>query len=422
MSISHLSSLLQKSAVRFCLSLCGLLIAISSVTAADEFFFKDGDRVMFLGDSITEQYQYSSDIETYLTTRFPKWRLQFLNAGISGDTATGGAGRFKTHVLDEKPTALTINFGMNDGGYGKFNPDGCKRFIQNTEKMLEAAKEAGVRVAVCSPNAVDRRFKSNGPEYLETQKEFYAPLATSAEKFGLPFVDQYATPRVALEKMEADKADNVKPFPDGFHTAPSGGLFMAYAILTGLKAPALVSDVSIDVPTSKVTATACQVTGLSADPSALEFSRLDDALPLSIPAEYASLLPYLNNLKDLNWYGLKVTGLASGKYAVSIDGTEVAQHSAQELASGVNLGLATKGPVWEQGKKVRDLINSKNQQVHQRFRGVHLANVPDWLADVAAERKPAELVKRLEKIAAAQAAVYEAVQPMKHKFDVQAVK
>src|SRR6478736_5077814 len=77
-------------------------IAISSASAADEFFFKDGDRVMFLGDSITEQYQYSNDIETYLTTRFPKWRLQFLNAGISGDTATGGAGRFKQHVLDEK--------------------------------------------------------------------------------------------------------------------------------------------------------------------------------------------------------------------------------------------------------------------------------------------------------------------------------
>jgi lysophospholipase L1-like esterase len=393
-----------------------------AASGADEFFFKDGDRVLFLGDSITEQYHYSSDIETYLTTRFPKWRLQFLNAGIGGDTATGGANRFKTHVLDEKPTALTINFGMNDGGYGKFNQDSCNRFILNTEKMLEAAKAAGIRVTLCSPNAVDRRYKSNGAEYLETQKQFYAPLAASAEKFGFPFVDQYATTRATFEKMEADKADNVKPFPDGFHTASSGGLMMAHAILTGMKAPALVSDVSIDVPTSKTTAKACQVTGLSADPAALEFDRLDQALPLSIPEEYGSLLPYLNQLKDLNWYGLKVTGLASGKYAVSIDGAEVAQYTAEELASGVNLGLATKGPIWEQGKKVRDLINAKNQMVHQRFRGVLMFNAPDWLADVAAERKGAELAKRLEKIAAAQAEIYEAVQPTKHKWAIKSVK
>jgi lysophospholipase L1-like esterase len=397
-------------------------LTVSSATAADEFFFKDGDRVMFLGDSITEQYQYSNDIEAYLTTRFPKWRLQFLNAGISGDTANGGAGRFKQHVLDEKPTALTINFGMNDGGYGKFDKNRCDQFIKNTEKMLEAAKAAGVRVALCSPNAVDRRFKSNGAEYLETQKEFYAPLAASAEKFGIPFSDQYAKTRTALEKMEADKADAVKPFPDGFHTAPSGGLFMAHAILTGLKAPAVVSDVTIDVPTSKVTEKACKVTGLSADPSALEFSRLDDAIPFAIAPDFVSLLPYINDLKDLNYYGLKVTGLASGKYAVAVDGAEVAQYSAEELAAGVNLANATKGPIFDQAKKVRDLINAKNQQVHQRFRGVVMFNAPDWLADVAAERKGAELQKRFEKISADQAAIYEAVQPVKHLFAIKAVK
>lgn len=405
-------------------ALCCALVAfaVSSAAAADEFFFKDGDRVMFLGDSITEQYQYSSEIESYLTTRFPKWRLQFLNTGISGDTATGGANRFQSHVLNDKPTALTINFGMNDGGYGKFDKNRCDQFIKNTEKMLEAAKAAGVRVALCSPNAVDRRFKSNGAEYLETQKEFYAPLAPLAQKFEIPFADQYAVTRTQLEKMEADKADNVKPFPDGFHTAPAGGLQMAHAILTSLHAPALVSEVTIDVPTSKITEKACKVTGLSADPAELEFARLDEALPLPLQAEWSSLLPYLNDLKDLNWYGLKVTGLASGKYAVLIDGVEVAQHSADELASGVNLGNVTKGPIYDQAKKVRAAIDAKNKLVHDRFRGVLMANVPSWLADVAAERKPAELQKRLELITAAQAGVYEAVQPVKHQFVIRAVK
>src|SRR5262245_19144075 len=67
-----------------------LLRVVAAPACADDkksFFFKKGDRVLFLGDSITEQYQYSNTIELYLTTRFPDWELFFLNAGISGDTA-----------------------------------------------------------------------------------------------------------------------------------------------------------------------------------------------------------------------------------------------------------------------------------------------------------------------------------------------
>src|SRR5262249_18768617 len=88
-----------------------VLLALAGRAKAEEkpFLFKSGDRIVFLGDSITEQYQYSTIIELYLTTRFPKWDLAFINAGIGGDTATGGASRFAAHVLAEKPTAVTID-------------------------------------------------------------------------------------------------------------------------------------------------------------------------------------------------------------------------------------------------------------------------------------------------------------------------
>jgi plasmid maintenance system killer protein len=56
--------------------------------------------------------------------------------------------------------------------------------------------------------------------------------------------------------------------------------------------------------------------------------------------------------------------------------------------------------------------------VHQRFRGVLMFNAPDWLADVAAERKPKELAKRLETINASQAKIYELVQPKAHRFEL----
>ncbi|MGH7226232.1 MAG: GDSL-type esterase/lipase family protein, partial [Gemmataceae bacterium] len=151
------------------LSLLSFVFVSAPLLAADEgkdFFFRKGDRIVFLGDSITEEYEYSTAIELYLTTRFPHGGMVFINAGISGDTAAGGAGRFAEHVLAEKPTALTIDFGMNDGGYGSFRPRDAKKYLAKTEEMLKAAQQAGVRIALISPNAVEVRAQPRLKTYL----------------------------------------------------------------------------------------------------------------------------------------------------------------------------------------------------------------------------------------------------------------
>src|SRR5262245_35093673 len=172
--------------------------------------------------------------------------------------------------------------------------------------------------------------------------------------------------------MEKDdpKAEKVKPFGDGFHTSPPGGLLMAHAILTGLKAPAVVSDAEIDAATGKAKTRACTVENLKTADNSVTFERTDRALPLPVLTEWGSVLPYVNQLKDLNWYGLKVTGLAKGDYTLLIDGKDVATYSADQLAEGVNLGNLATGPIYDQAKKVFDAITAKNGLVHQRFRGV----------------------------------------------------
>ena len=60
--------------------------------------------------------------------------------------------------------------------------------------------------------------------YLETQKQFYAPLKELAEKHKASFVDQYAITRAATDKMEVDDpmAKKAVPYYDGFHTSPPG--------------------------------------------------------------------------------------------------------------------------------------------------------------------------------------------------------
>ncbi len=402
------------------IALLTLTLVAAPLAAAEPFFFQPKDRVVFLGDSITEQYQYSTDIELYLTTRYPKGEMLFLNAGIGGDTANGGAGRFQDHVLSDKPTKVTINFGMNDAGYGNFNPATNKVFVEKTDAMLEAAKKAGVQVALVSPNAVDRRIQPNFKNYLETQKQFYAPLAESAKKAGFAFADQYAVTRAAVEAMEKDdpKAAKAKPYYDGFHTASPGGLLMAHAILTQLHAPADVSAAAVNAKTGDAKGTGAKLSDVVASGDGVSFTRLDDALPMPVQQDWQSMLPYTNNLDDLNRYLLTVTDLADGDYGVRIDGTEVTTTTAAALAKGVNLGNLTAGPLFEQGNKVLRAINAKNNLVRDRFNGVTRFALPDWLQAAGEPLRQPERAKRLAAIEKAQADVYKLAQPVAHKFEI----
>src|SRR5438046_10558808 len=124
-----------------------LLLFLSPARGADAaFFFKDGDRVVMIGDSITEQYLYSSYVEMWTSTRFPWWDITFRNVGIGGDTSPGGNNRFKRDVLANKPTAMTVDFGMNDGKYRAFDEPGFKAYMGGLQGMADQAKAAHIRV------------------------------------------------------------------------------------------------------------------------------------------------------------------------------------------------------------------------------------------------------------------------------------
>src|SRR5438046_8492170 len=64
-----------------------LVLAQGMRSGAGDFLIRDGDRVVFLGDSITEQRLYTTYIEAYTLSRHPDWKLSFRNVGWGGDTS-----------------------------------------------------------------------------------------------------------------------------------------------------------------------------------------------------------------------------------------------------------------------------------------------------------------------------------------------
>ncbi len=417
-------------------SLALLVLLASAPTAhAEEFFFKDGDRVVVIGDSITEQHLYSNYVELWTVTRFPAWDVTFRNVGIGGDRSTGGNSRFKRDVLPYKPTAMTVDFGMNDGNYRAFDEPGFKAYMGGLQGMADQAKAAGIRVAWVTPQPLDNG--DQGPTALTaynlTLEKYSAGVGDIAQKNGGRFVDQFHPYLAVLDKARgaAPKYDRITG-GDAVHPGPPGQSLMAAAILKGLNFPALVSAVSIDLAAPDAAKTVnCKISGLKRDGGTVRFERLDGALPF-FPDEAKSILKWAPLLEELNSYTLKVAGLQGDKYEVRLGGKKIAEYSGAELAKGVNLaqGALSAGPVAEQIKAVRAAVEAKNKFHHDRiFAGVVRAQVtiPDWVGvkltaeEIEAKRKAA-YTERMAKMPELDAAVRKALEMKPHQVEIVVVE
>src|ERR1700722_14103325 len=92
--------------------LAGLsLILGASICPAADNGLKPGENVAIIGDSITEQKQYSVYMEDYLIACQPVSGLHTMQFGWSGETASGFARRMENDCFRYHPTAATTCYG-----------------------------------------------------------------------------------------------------------------------------------------------------------------------------------------------------------------------------------------------------------------------------------------------------------------------
>ncbi len=400
-----------------------------SAVHAEDFFFKDGDRVVMIGDSITEQHLYSNYVEMWTVTRFPKWKITFRNVGIGGDRSVGGNSRFARDVLLHKPTAMTVDFGMNDGSYREFSDQTFKPYMDGLQGMADQATAANIRTAWVTPQPLDNdeQGKTALTGYNQTLEKFSDGVRAISEKNSGKFVDQFHPYLQVLDaaRSKADKYNRITA-GDAVHPGPPGQVLMAASILKGMNFPSLVAAVEIDAKQNKVVSQEnCTVEGLQATATSVKFKKLDKALPF-FPEDASSILPWTPILDELNDYKIQVTGLAPGKYKVRIDSVDVAELSAESLGAGVDIAaeVLKSGPIAEQAKKVKEAVENKNRYHHdQIFRGIVLTGVPEWIYSVVPreqleEKKNALVNERLEKVAQLDVEVAESLKMQAHYFEI----
>jgi len=362
-----------------------LLLAVPT-KAQGLFSLKGGDRVVFYGDSITDQRLYTTFTETYVVTRFPGLRVWFVHSGVGGDRVTGGwAGgidlRLHRDVIAYKPTVMTIMLGMNDGSYKGWDEAVFKTYATGYQHIIDTMKQAvpGIRITVIQPSPYDdvTRPPNIADGYNKVLIRYGQLVKELGEREGLTVADMN-TPVVAmLEKAKTVDPDLAqKIVEDRVHPGPGGHLIMAEALLKAWNAPRLVAAVEIDAAAKTVThAEQAQVTMLRAN-DGLSWTETDAALPFPLALDsddkaFALAVHSSDFVETLDQEPLKVTGLASARYELKIDGDKVGDFTKQQLAKGVNLALLPT-PMAKQAAKVHDLTIKHNDIHFARWRDVQV--------------------------------------------------
>jgi lysophospholipase L1-like esterase len=324
------------------------------------FALRDGDRVVFYGDSITQDGAYGRLVEEYVRTRFPKWDVRFYNAGVGGDTVRGGwAGpvdvRLERDVIALRPTVVTIMLGMNDGGYKPFDPMTLSAFGEGYRAIVAKLRQAlpGVRLTFIRTSPFDD--VSRPPQFAPGYDDALRRLGCYVEALGAredatvaDFREPVSAGIAAVLKENPDLARQV--VPDRVHPGPSGHVVMGAALLRAWNAPSLVSRVAIDAGATTVAAENADVTGLAATGGGLSWTQLDRALPLPVSFEDATTELAQKagaDLESLDQQVLQVSALAAGRYELRIDGQAVGTFTDAELAKGVNLARFNTPMRWQ---------------------------------------------------------------------------
>ena len=168
--------------------------------------------ILAFGDSLTAGYNLPSDksFATQLEQRLLEQgrAVRVTNAGLSGDTTSGGRARL-AWSLEDQPDLVILELGANDGLRGLE----VGRMRENLEAMIAQIRESGARIILAGMKAP----VNWGAAY---RQEFESVFPELAEKHGLAlypfFLDGVITdPALLLEDGLHPTASGVTRIVDG---------------------------------------------------------------------------------------------------------------------------------------------------------------------------------------------------------------
>jgi len=409
-------------------ALVPLALAVADVSAAAALLLKKGDRVAVIGDSITEQKQYSRFIEDYLTVCTPDLDIWTIQLGWGGETAGGFANRMNQDLIPFKPNLVTTCYGMNDGGYRAYDDGIGQRYRDPMQKIVETLKKAGATVVVGSPGCVDvNTWRGPADVYNANLARLRDIARETAEANGMPFANVHDVLMDAMKKAKAEYGEKYHVCGgDGVHPSGNGQLAMAYAFLKTLGLDGDIGTITLDMNGKPAATDGHKVLSGEGGKVELESTRYPFCLfgDAKSPDSPRSILPFLPFNQDLNRLTLVVKNAKADKVKVAWGNAEKT-FTRQDLAKGINLAAEfLDNPFADAFRKVDGAVAQKQdyetfliKECNRTLGGIANRLKDDDEIKAAVKTIQARLLARHDALAKT---VREAVVPVKHTITVTA--
>lgn len=192
------------------LALVSLVSLVGTAHAAD-VKLKKGDRIVFLGDSITQggvgPKGYVTMIKNELGEKHKDLEIEIIGAGISGNKVPDLQRRVDKDVIAKKPTLVFIYIGINDVWHGQDNPEkgtSPDKFEAGLKEVIGKIKEGGAQVVLCTPTVIGE--KTGGANKNDAKLDEYAGISRKiAKELDLPLCDLR---QAFVDHLKANNADN----------------------------------------------------------------------------------------------------------------------------------------------------------------------------------------------------------------------
>ena len=378
--------------------------------------FKDGDKVCFVGNSITNNGQFYNFVNLYYATRYPDRKVTFINCGISGDVTGGILNRMDSDILIHKPDWCVLMIGMNDVNRSlysgtRLNEPGIEKkkqqaldlYCRNLETIVRKLREDGRKLILQKPSIYDQTGNQTTEnligvnDALKKCADFNEQLAN---KYNLPIVD-YWTILTGINKtiQQRDPAATIIG-ADRVHPGAQGHLVMAYEFLRSTGAQKYVSDIVVgktDAESNKLSFN-CVVKNLIRNNGAIEFSVRENSLPFPVDESAEPALRLVDFTNDFNQQVIRFKNVPADQYQLFIDSIRIGSFSSGELQKGVNLALFKNTPQYQHALKIMDLYNEyrKNQLLYRNIVTIEIHHLPDTLKNAERNVQEAFLSRRLE--------------------------
>lgn len=339
---------------RFCyVLLIGLCLSLGQAKAQ---FFKDGDKVVFVGNSITMNGGFYHQLALYYATSYPNQRVDFINCGINGNFSNNVLSRMDEDILVHKLTWAVVMLGMNDVRKELYHPDSLGKpdlerrriaalevYEKNYELIIKRLLDKGVKVILQTPSIYDQTAQIAALAYVG-RNDALLRCAEIVKGFGKKYkllVVDYQQPMLAINKsLQSTDPSATLIGADRVHPGAAGHMVMALSFLAATEKP-LVSLAYAVPPAVKVTAKQ-------------NVSVLEKGLPYPLSAEQKKMGSMLGSKFTDNL--IRFSGLSAGSYSVQVDGIGIGNFTQAQLHAGLDLGTIAKAPQTVQASKVLGLF------------------------------------------------------------------